>query len=253
MRIIPLGTAAAFGSSAAGWTCTLIDNRLLIDAAPQAAKALRRLGLRPDDLEGVVITHLHTDHVFGFPFILAERSPELEPLRVLGPEGTEQRLREICAPAFSRAAPEKMSVTELPAGEVSKTRFRGYGIEAIPVEHTPVSLGYRIADSSGSVLGYAGDSGWCEGLVRIIAEANMAMVEMTNIEAVELDHLTLPQHLPSILEEVGDDTRVLLTHLGAPAEEYLEAMERLAAELPESIVGRLANLAVAEEFRVYDF
>ena len=253
MIIIPLGNAAAFGTSATGWTCTLLDNKLLIDAAPQAAKALLRVGLRADDLQGIVFTHLHTDHVFGFPFILAERSPDIEPLKVLGPEGTERRLREICAPAFSRAAPEKMCVGELPAGKTSGTRFCGYDLEAIPVDHTPVSLGYRISDPAGTVLGYGGDSAWCEGLVGVLKDSDAAIVEMTNIDTLEHDHMTLTQHLPLILENISDDTRILLTHLGRPAEEYRAAIERLAGGLPESIAGRLANVAVAEEFRVYDF
>lgn len=253
MKITPLGTASAFASSLAGWTCNLIDDSLLVDAAPQAALSLRRLGIRADDLSGVVITHLHGDHVFGFPFILAERSPDLDPLPVIGPEGTEERLAQLCSLAFRHSDPAKMNVLELPPAETTKAQVGEYALLAAPAGHSPESLAYRITGPDGTSLGYSGDAAWCAGLETVLRDVDAAMVEMTHIDGDDPEHLSLRSHLPLILEVVRDGSPVFLSHLSYPSEDYQAALQQMALQLPAETADSLGRVKLVEELAEYHF
>jgi ribonuclease BN (tRNA processing enzyme) len=251
MIIVPLGIGSAFPSAPYGWTCNLIDGTLLVDAAPQAMLSLKHIGVPADDIASALFTHAHADHLFGFPFILAERDPEIDPLQVIGPEGTAEALEHLCSIAFSKAAPEKMSVLELPAGEVSESGFGDYRLLAAPTDHTPESLCYLITGPDGSRLAYSGDAAWGKGLKTILGKADAAMVEMTEIEEAPPDHLSLRQHLPLLLETVPRRAAVYLTHLSRPKSDYMAELERLRRSLPEETAAGLDRVILAEEFEEY--
>jgi len=68
-----LGTGNAFLPHGRMHSLALIDGVHLIDAPPTALIALRQQGISVADLCSVFITHVHGDHVFGFPFLLLER------------------------------------------------------------------------------------------------------------------------------------------------------------------------------------
>ena len=77
------------GSSYVVW---LDDHaRLLVDTAPGASVRFDEIGARFEDLDALVLTHLHADHSVDFPsFVNGSRFlPRERPLTVLGPEGGE--------------------------------------------------------------------------------------------------------------------------------------------------------------------
>ncbi len=253
MRLVPLGIGSSFSAAPMGWYSNLVDGKLLVDAAPQAVLQLRRLGVAADDLEAVAITHLHGDHVFGFPFLLAERSPELEPIPVVGPEGTGKRLAQLCSLAFSVADPAKMVPIELPPGRKSEAAVGDFRLLAAPTEHTPDSLGYLITGPEGTRLACSGDAAWCDGLRLLLSDADAALVEMTFIKVGKADHLSLAEHLPKIVAAVPAAAPILLTHLSRPRREYLDALRRLRRGLPADEARLLDRVEPAEELREYVF
>ena len=55
---------------------------------------MRRLGLEPNDIDTVFVTHLHGDHFGGLPWLLIDAqyvSKRTRPLIVTGPSGIEAR------------------------------------------------------------------------------------------------------------------------------------------------------------------
>ena len=68
---------------------------LLIDCGEGTQVALRKRGFSCHDIDTILITHTHGDHVSGLPGLLlsmgnAERT---EPVRIIGPKGTEAVVR----------------------------------------------------------------------------------------------------------------------------------------------------------------
>ncbi len=75
------------------------DKKLLFDAGRGAMQRLVQIGVRWQDVQGVFLTHLHSDHVVGFPdlwltgwLIVPGRTV---PLRVWGPSGTAEMMSHI--------------------------------------------------------------------------------------------------------------------------------------------------------------
>lgn len=74
--------------------CALGPRRFLIDCGASSLIGMRRLGLRPDAIDTVFVTHLHGDHFGGLPWLLVDAvyvSNRTRPLVVTGPKGIAAR------------------------------------------------------------------------------------------------------------------------------------------------------------------
>ena len=68
-----LGSGNAFLPSGRLHSFLMIDKHIIVDCPPTALASLRQAGISPADIDTILITHVHGDHVFGFPFFLLER------------------------------------------------------------------------------------------------------------------------------------------------------------------------------------
>ena len=63
-----LGTGDGWASDRRGHSAflfTLKDSILLLDCGEPVSRQLRAVGVQPDDLDGIVLSHLHCDHSHG--------------------------------------------------------------------------------------------------------------------------------------------------------------------------------------------
>ena len=153
--------------------------RLLVDMAPGASVRFDEIGARFEDLDAIVLTHLHADHSADFPsFINGGRFLERDrPLTVLGPEGdetfpdTKTFAGRMIGPngAFPYLAD---SLTRKPGGGYrlrvwnvparGRQRWAGFGsdhlrLAAIPVHHGGVpTLAWRVEAADKAIV-FAGD------------------------------------------------------------------------------------------------
>ena len=94
LDLVFLGTAGSAPTASRGTSATLVrrgGDRLLVDCGEGTQRQLLRSDAGLVDLEDVLLTHLHADHVLGLPGMLktfALRGREL-PIVVYGPRGTE--------------------------------------------------------------------------------------------------------------------------------------------------------------------
>ena len=72
-RVQFLGTGNAFAPHGRMHALALIDGCILIDAPPTLLPQLRRAAISPAEIEHLLFTHWHADHIFGFPFLILER------------------------------------------------------------------------------------------------------------------------------------------------------------------------------------
>ncbi|HLJ65687.1 MAG TPA: MBL fold metallo-hydrolase, partial [Stellaceae bacterium] len=100
MKVRFIGTGDAFGSGGRFNTCFLLEGaggRLLVDFGASSLVALKQSGILINDIDAVLISHLHGDHFGGLPFLMLDcqhMSRRDRPLSLYGPPGLAQRLRE---------------------------------------------------------------------------------------------------------------------------------------------------------------
>jgi len=127
-----------------GNTCILIDCGLRKrDIKP----FLQQAGLSPGDLDAVLVTHCHTDHIYGLKFLCQEKN-----LPVYSTPGILNELNKLCrfnAPpaltAFGSNAREKI-------GSLAVTHFR--------LSHDVETIGFIIGGGDGERMGFITDTGY---------------------------------------------------------------------------------------------
>ena len=156
------------------------DQKFLFDAGRGALQRLTQLDVRWQDVQGVFLTHLHSDHVVGFPdlwltgwLIVPGRKV---PLQVRGPKGTAAMMSHL-QQAFAYdvrirtendgVSPEGVALAVEEIGEGVVYDKGGVKITAFEVDHAPVkpALGYRI-DYSGRSIVLSGDTRVSQNLLR---------------------------------------------------------------------------------------
>ena len=71
--------SAPAGASRRPSTCASAASTFLIDCGTTTLIGMRRLGLDPNDIDMVCVTHLHGDHFGGLPWLLIDAQYVSEP------------------------------------------------------------------------------------------------------------------------------------------------------------------------------
>ena len=75
MRLTVVGSGDAFGSGGRFNTCFMVERdagAFLIDCGASSLVAMRKLGVEPNTIATVFISHLHGDHFGGLVFLLLD-------------------------------------------------------------------------------------------------------------------------------------------------------------------------------------
>jgi ribonuclease BN (tRNA processing enzyme) len=232
MKITIVGSGDAFGTAGRAHTCIRIDSgaaTLVVDFGASAISAWNKLNFRTDDIDALVITHLHGDHFGGLPTLLLQCQfvdLRTKPLPIYGPPGLAARLhmiQDIMFPGTSQIGwtfPWK--IHEIAPGEQGEAA--GLGLETFEVEHASdgIATGVRLTGADG-IFAYSGDTAWTDILFDIGADADLFLLECySGVEAIP-HHMNWPQlrrELPRFTAK-----RVVLTHLGATALPLAAEME----------------------------
>ena len=218
-RIDMLGTGNAFLPHGRHHSFAMFDERHIIDAPPTALAGLRRYGKNVAEIETVFITHVHGDHVFGFPFLLLERKYISDrdghrPLTVVGTPFVKQRLTELCNLAFPGSLEsmiEHVSWVMDDAGELED----GWRWERFEVHHDDAvePHGYRFEHPSGASFVHSGDSGPCETLYEAIGRSKFAILEMGFPDWVPSTHHHKPMDIRALSEQCSTPLGITHTYI----------------------------------------
>lgn len=235
-------------ASGSGGNCMLLsdkDTHILIDAGismRRVEKALGSYGLTVKDIDGVLITHEHSDHISGLKMLLKHHS-----IKVFAPRTVAFHLRGLL--------PEiEANLHIIPVGE--DFRLGTFSVRAFHTSHdTDESVGYRVS-SAGEVFALATDMGCVTEDVRSgLQGANTVLIESNHDEEMlrfgpypvylkrrilsDRGHLSNPNcaSLAAALVSAGTE-KIILGHLSrtnnTPAramEESCRCLDGLGAEL----------------------
>ncbi len=186
---------------------------LVIDAGSGSFANLQR-HVSPADVDAVVISHMHADHMLDliqyrywldFRGVDAERRPRL----LLPPDGHIKALR---LSALQDDSPEFYSscfrVEEYdPAGMCT---VGDLSIRFVAVNHAPHTYGLRVQGNG--VLGFSADSGPTDALLEVVRDTDLFLCENANSGAAGDSPLHLLPRQAAGYARDGGARRLVLTH-----------------------------------------
>jgi ribonuclease Z len=224
---------------------SLGETDVLVDAGLGASAQLRAAGLGSGELEAVVLTHWHPDHVAGLPNLV--RRGGSEPLRLIGPAPPSAAWWRALKLGSLRARGTTFEVVE-PGTELE---LGGLELHAFATEHGTSSVGWRFAEKGGRrTLAIPGDSRPSQGLADDVRGVDLLVFEATFLER-DRDRAVASSHATALeageLAAAAEVGALALTHLSAryPRDEVAaEARSRFAPVLVPADLDRI-ELGVA--------
>ena len=229
---------------------------IILDCGTGARKLGFKLVSEPARELNLLFTHLHMDHVFGFPFFVPIYTPGYS-VRVTVPAFSEEDAREKLArylngtyhPTRLREVPANVSFHPIRAGRSFEAG--GFSVKATALNHPGGSMGYRIEAPSGATLAYMTDTapfarpgeGIAAGHPPLAAESRV-LDFMRGCDLVLYDTMydyqeylekmtwghSYPEYAAKLCHAAEVEQLVLFHHLPDASDGYLDGLARKWAE-----------------------
>ena len=254
---------------------------MLFDAGRGATQRLMQAGVRLGAINGLFVTHLHSDHVVGIPdvwlmgWLPGAYGQRTAPLRVWGPQGTKGMMAGL-EQAYAWDIQARIADQNLPkagiAVETSEVQEgivyerNGVKVTAFEVDHGPLlkpAFGYRI-DYDGRSIVISGDTKFSENLIKYASGVDLLIhqVAMAKEELLQsspavrtiLDHHTKPDEAGMVFSRAKPKLAVFY-HLSlqgtpqfpAPTEDEVVAKTRTTYAGPLVVSEDLMTFTVGKE------
>lgn len=240
-KVVLLGTGTPVPRVERAGPSTLVEagsEKLLFDCGREATLRLTQIHLSPSDVTAVFFTHLHSDHIVGFPDFLLTGWTALtrrtRPVIVFGPAGTRDMMANL-EKAYAEDIRIRIADENLPREgvEVNATDIvpgvvyekNGVKVTAFDVDHGPMikpSFGYRI-DYAGHSVVLSGDTRFSENVIRAAAGADVLVHEVMDADPARVKgserferivaHHTSPKEAGTVFSRVKPKLAVY-SHIG---------------------------------------
>ncbi len=214
-----LGTGDALGSGGRMQSSLHVEassGHFLIDCGASALIGMKRFHINPEQIELIIISHLHGDHFGGIPFFIldAQFSHRTKPLLLAGPPGVKDRTiaaMEILFPGLAQTK-QKFPIEFLEFSKEKEEEWKWIKIKPFEVIHPSGAPAYALrVESERKVLAYSGDTEWDDKLLKVAYKADIFICEAYFFEKKVKNHLSYQ----TLLEKQKDlkCQRLILTHL----------------------------------------
>jgi ribonuclease BN (tRNA processing enzyme) len=189
--------------------------KLLIDSGPGALRKMLEVGITYQDIDILLYTHIHPDHVSDLaPILFACRYadvPREKDLLCIGGPGFKSYFEKLKNLYGSWIEPQSYRLT---IKEISQEPllYRDLRILSKPMAHISESFGYRIKFNDGKSMAISGDTDYCQHIINLASEVDLLVLECSFPDGKKVEgHLT-----PSLAGRIASESRckkLLLTHL----------------------------------------
>jgi ribonuclease BN (tRNA processing enzyme) len=237
LTVTCIGSGDAFHSGGRLHSCFHLDaadTRLLLDCGSSSPAGLVRYGINTDQLDGVIVSHLHGDHFGGIPYLLLAGKylqRRTRPLLCAGPQGLQQRVEQVFEALYPGVLADGLgfAVTYRVLEPATALTIQGARISCVPVAHGggAQALGIRV-EIGGHIISFSGDTEWTEQLPVLAHGSDLFICECFSYDQPapgHLDYVTLMRE-----KERFSTGRLVLTH---PGPQLLDRAEQLELELLE--------------------
>lgn len=244
-----MGSGAAVPTSTrhcSGQVVNVGGYRLLLDCGEGTQHQMRLYHQKLQSLQSVCLSHLHGDHFFGLPGLLATMHlcGRKEPVTVIGPQGLRQALDTLLTLSSTHLDYELQLIELSHNGRQLVFTTPRCRLTAFPIWHSVPTYGYIIEEIPRSQsrprrMAYCSDTGYHEELIEFVRAVDLLCIESTFADdmtavAAEKQHLTASQ-AATIAREAGVG-QLLLTHFSARYRE-LDLLEQQAmAIFPNTVL-----------------
>lgn len=191
LRVTVLGSGSPTPSLQRSQPAALVewdDGHALVDCGDGVTQQLLRAQRKPAAIDHVLLTHLHWDHILGYPaFVWGSWTMGRRSLRVWGPPGTGAMHDHLVAGyyvdqatwsmelGFNRSGWEDIEVSEVAPHDTIE--LGGCTVTVGKVIHPPMqALAYRF-DHAGRSVVISGDTARCDQLVELARGADVMVVD----------------------------------------------------------------------------
>lgn len=227
-----VGTGDAFGSGGRLQTCIHVSapgGNFLLDCGCSSLIGLRHFKLAVDQIDTVIVSHLHGDHFGGIPFLLLDGhyfTKRTRPLTVIGPQGLQTQVEaalDVLYPGTLDGGVDfPLIYRELSPGDL--LHQDSLEIRAWQMCHggSDRSLGLQVT-GNGKRISYTGDTEWTDNMVPLAAGADLMICECFQYDQPtpsHLDYMTLLEKRSQL-----DCRQIVLTHAGEAMLQRQEGLE----------------------------
>jgi ribonuclease Z len=211
LEVTLLGTGVGIPHSGRAQAGLLVggEDPLLFDCGAGALLRLAEAGVSPLDIDVVLLTHLHLDHVSDLlPLAKARWLMGESGMDVFGPPGAEEWFSAVTS-HYPYLAELEVSVTEVRPGDIFD--LSGFEIRAGEAVHSIPALGYRIEAETRAIV-YSGDTEPAPPMRALAAGADLLVHECSFPEPFVVTNHSTPRRLGLTFNGSGVK-RVVLIHL----------------------------------------
>ncbi|MGB9629057.1 MAG: MBL fold metallo-hydrolase [Thermodesulfobacteriota bacterium] len=195
--------------------------KVLIDSGPGALRKMLEVGLTYQDMDLILYTHIHPDHVadlvpilFACKYSTLPRKKELVCMGGLGFKNFFVQTKKIYGP-WIEPSTYSLHIKEISTEPIL---FRGLKIYAKPMSHLQGSVGFRIELKNRKTIAFSGDTDYCQNIVDLALKVDLLVLECSFPDGQKVEgHLT-----PSLAGRIATESqcqKLLLTHFYPPCDE----------------------------------
>jgi ribonuclease BN (tRNA processing enzyme) len=198
------------------------STRILIDSGSGTLRKMLEVGVTYRDIDALLYTHIHPDHVSDLvPILFACKYAELpreEDLLCVGGPGFRsyfEKLRNLYG-HWIEAQSYKLTIKEISQKGLA---YKDLRILSKPMAHISESVGYRIESKDGKSMMISGDTDYCQNVVDLADETDLLILECSFPDGKKVEgHLT-----PSLAGKIASEShcrKLLLYHLYPICDQY---------------------------------